>query len=107
MVEDTRKGTVGKMIGGMTEVAGKAISLLAHILGTRNSRRVKLIADRMLETGDRLSRAATITTVPTPGRVMGTLGIDLEGTRGPMAISHEEKAKGKKLVGKRFSGEKF
>ena len=96
MVEDTRKDTVGKTIGGMTEADGKAISLALHLLGTHNGRRIRPTADGMLETGDRLSRAAAITTVPTPGRVMGTLGNDLEGTRGPMAISHEEKEKGRR-----------
>ena len=86
MVEDA----VGKTIDAMTEVGGKPISLAMHPLGTRNGRRIKPTADRMLETGDRLSMAAAITTVPAPGRALGTLGIDLEGTRGPTAIRVRE-----------------
>ena len=86
MVEDT----VGKTIGAMTEADGKAISLAMHPLGTRNGRRITPTADRMLETGERLSMAAAITTVLAPGRALGTLGNDLEGTRGPTAIRVRE-----------------
>ena len=95
MVEDT----VGKTTGQMIEADGKAISTAMHPLGTRNGRRIMPTADRMLETGDRLSMAAAITTVLAPGRALGTLGNDLEGTHGPPANRvREEKEKGKQKL---------
>ena len=95
-VEDMTANPVGKTISVMTEVDGKTISPAMHLHGTHSNRCIRLTVDGMMENGKRLHTTALITVVLTPGRAVGTLGMDLVGTRGPMDIGHEGKEKGRR-----------
>ena len=98
MVEDTRKDMVGKTIGVMTEVDGKATSLAMHLHGTHSNRCIRLTVDGMMENGKRLHMTALITVVLTLGRAVGTLGMDLMGTHGPVDNGNEGKEKGRREI---------
>ena len=92
-VEDMRANTVGETISVMTEVDGKTISLAMHLHGTHSNRCIRLTVDGMMENWKRLHMTALITVVPTLGRAVGTLGMDLMGTRGPVDNGNEGKEK--------------
>ena len=98
MVEDMRNDMVGKTIGVMTELDGKATSLAMHLHGTHSNRCIRLTVDGMMENGNRLHTTAIITIVLTPGRAVGTLGMGLMGARGPMDNGNEGKEKGRREI---------
>ena len=93
-VEDTTNDTVGKTINVMTRADGKAISMTMHLHGIHSNR----LAINMTENGIRLSKAAIMAAVLTPGRPAGTPGMDQMGIHGPVNNSHEEKGERKREI---------
>ena len=98
MVGGMRNNTVGKTISVMTEVDGRATSLAMHLHGTHSNRCIRLTVDGMMENGKRLHMTALITVVLTLGRAVGTLGMGLMGTRGPVDNGNEGKEKGRREI---------
>ena len=97
-VEDMRANTVGETISVMTEVDGKTISPAMHPRGTHNNQCTRLNVNGMMEIGKRLNTTALITVMLTLGRVVGTLGMDLVGTHGPVDNGNKGKEKERRRI---------
>ena len=97
-VEDTINDTVGKTINVITRADGKAISMTMHLHGIHSNRCIRPTVNNMAENGNRLSKAAIMAAMPTPGRPAGTPGMDQMGIHGPVNNSHEEKGKRKREI---------